>query len=121
VSVSIGHYVHAAQAVSAADLVVEETGKLAELETRDTGKIIRETSAQIADIADYYLYYAGIADKIDVRLRREPIGVVAMVMPWNSQLVLSAVKIGPAVRGTGMSVTIPCIAHSAAFKSSKIS
>ncbi|MDK4741452.1 aldehyde dehydrogenase (plasmid) [Rhizobium sp. CB3171] len=92
-----------------ADLVAANAQKLAELETRDTGKIIRETSAQIAYVADYYRYYAGIADKIegsylpidkpdmDVWLRREPIGVVAMVVPWNSQLFLSAVKIGPAL------------------------
>ncbi|MGO7533382.1 aldehyde dehydrogenase [Rhizobium leguminosarum] len=92
-----------------ADLVAANAEILAELETRDTGKIIRETSAQIAYVAEYYRYYAGIADKIegaylpidkpdmDVWLRREPIGVVAMVVPWNSQLFLSAVKIGPAL------------------------
>ncbi|TAU73850.1 aldehyde dehydrogenase [Rhizobium leguminosarum] len=92
-----------------ADLVAANAQILAELETRDTGKIIRETSAQIAYVAEYYRYYAGIADKIegaylpidkpdmDVWLRREPIGVVAMVVPWNSQLFLSAVKIGPAL------------------------
>ncbi|PDS75300.1 aldehyde dehydrogenase [Rhizobium sp. L43] len=92
-----------------ADLVAANAQLLAELETRDTGKIIRETSAQIAYVAEYYRYYAGISDKIegaylpidkpdmDVWLRREPIGVVAMVVPWNSQLFLSAVKIGPAL------------------------
>ena len=48
-----------------ADLVAENAGKLAELETRDTGKIIRETSAQIAYVADYYRYYGGIAVNID--------------------------------------------------------
>ncbi|MBB4575912.1 aldehyde dehydrogenase [Rhizobium lentis] len=92
-----------------ADLVAANAPILAELETRDTGKIIRETYAQIAYVAEYYRYYAGIADKIegsylpidkpdmDVWLRREPIGVVAMVVPWNSQLFLSAVKIGPAL------------------------
>ncbi|MEM9127087.1 MAG: aldehyde dehydrogenase family protein, partial [Pseudomonadota bacterium] len=90
-----------------ADLIAENAPRLAELETRDTGKIIRETSAQIAYVADYYRYYAGLADKIEgahlpidkpdmeVWLRREPIGVVAAVVPWNSQLFLSAVKIGP--------------------------
>nr|WP_323687951.1 MULTISPECIES: aldehyde dehydrogenase [unclassified Rhizobium] len=79
------------------------------LETRDTGKIIRETSAQIAYVADYYRYYAGLSDKIegaylpidkpdmDVWLRREPVGVVAAIVPWNSQLFLAAVKIGPAL------------------------
>lgn len=92
-----------------ADLVAENAKVLAELETRDTGKIIRETSAQIAYVANYYRYYAGLADKIegsflpidkpdmDVWLRREPVGVVAMVVPWNSQLFLSAVKVGPAL------------------------
>ena len=92
-----------------ADLIAENASRLAELETRDTGKIIRETSAQIAYVADYYRYYAGLADKIEgahlpidkpdmeVWLRREPIGVVAAVVPWNSQLFLSAVKIGPAL------------------------
>ena len=92
-----------------ADLVQAAAPDLARLETRDTGKIIRETSAQIAYVADYYRYYAGLADKIEgahlpidkpdmeVWLRREPIGVVAAIVPWNSQLFLSAVKLGPAL------------------------
>ncbi|MFT4607241.1 MAG: acyl-CoA reductase-like NAD-dependent aldehyde dehydrogenase [Urechidicola sp.] len=92
-----------------ASLVEANAAKLAELETRDTGKIIRETSAQIAYVAEFYRYYAGLADKIEgkhlpidkpdmeVWLRREPIGVVAAVVPWNSQLFLSAVKLGPAL------------------------
>ena len=92
-----------------ADLVAAHAQTLAEIETRDTGKIIRETSAQIAYVADYYRYYAGLADKIegsvlpidkpdmDVWLRREPMGVIAAIVPWNSQLFLAAVKIGPAL------------------------
>ena len=48
-----------------ADLVQAAAPKLAALETRDTGKIIRETSAQIAYVADYYRYYGGLADKIE--------------------------------------------------------
>ncbi|WP_424942068.1 aldehyde dehydrogenase [Aliiroseovarius crassostreae] len=100
-----------------ADLMAENAPRLAELETRDTGKIIRETSAQIAYVAEYYRYYAGLADKIEgahlpidkpdmeVWLRREPLGVVAAVVPWNSQLFLSAVKIGPAL-AAGCSVVL---------------
>lgn len=92
-----------------ADLVQEAAPRLAALETRDTGKIIRETSAQIAYVAEYFRYYAGLADKIEgahlpidkpdmeVWLRREPVGVVAAIVPWNSQLFLSAVKLGPAL------------------------
>lgn len=92
-----------------ADLVADNAAKLAELETADTGKIIRETTSQIGYVAEYYRYYAGLADKIqgaclpvdkpdmEAFLRREPIGVVAGIVPWNSQLFLSAVKLGPAL------------------------
>ncbi|SAK72824.1 aldehyde dehydrogenase [Caballeronia hypogeia] len=92
-----------------ADLVEKAAPRLAEIETNDTGKIIRETSSQIAYVADYYRYYAGIADKLEgshipvdkpdmqVWLEREPVGVVAAIVPWNSQLFLSAVKVGPAL------------------------
>lgn len=92
-----------------ADLVQAAAPRLAAIETRDTGKIIRETSAQITYVAEYYRYYAGLADKIEgaylpidkpdmeVWLRREPLGVVAAIVPWNSQLFLSAVKLGPAL------------------------
>lgn len=91
------------------DLVAAHAQELAELETRDTGKIIRETRAQIGYVADYYRYFGGLADKLEgahlpvdkpdmeAYLRREPIGVVAAVVPWNSQLFLSAVKLGPAL------------------------
>ncbi|WP_028232139.1 aldehyde dehydrogenase [Paraburkholderia mimosarum] len=92
-----------------AGLVEKAAPRLAEIETNDTGKIIRETSSQIAYVAEYYRYYAGIADKIEgshipvdkpdmqVWLERQPIGVVAAIVPWNSQLFLSAVKLGPAL------------------------
>ncbi|TCK84100.1 aldehyde dehydrogenase [Paraburkholderia sp. BL9I2N2] len=92
-----------------ADLLEKAAPRLAEIETTDTGKIIRETSSQIAYVAEYYRYYAGIADKIEgshvpvdkpdmqVWLDRQPVGVVAAIVPWNSQLFLSAVKVGPAL------------------------
>ncbi|MEO7371138.1 MAG: aldehyde dehydrogenase [Ilumatobacteraceae bacterium] len=92
-----------------AELTATNSQMLAEVETRDTGKIIRETSAQIAYVADYYAYYGGLADKIEgthlpidkvdmeVWIRREPVGVVAAIVPWNSQLFLAAVKLGPAL------------------------
>jgi aldehyde dehydrogenase (NAD+)/betaine-aldehyde dehydrogenase len=91
------------------DLVSEHADRLAVLETRDTGKIIRETRSQIGYVAEYYRYFGGLADKLhgvcvpvdkpdmEVFLRREPIGVVAAVVPWNSQLFLAAVKLGPAL------------------------
>jgi len=92
-----------------ADLIEKHADRLARIETLDTGKIIRETKAQIAYVAEYYRFYAGLADKMDgatlsidkadmeTWIKREPIGVVAAIVPWNSQLFLSAVKIGPAI------------------------
>ena len=92
-----------------AELVEQAAPRLAEIETNDTGKIIRETQSQIAYVAEFYRYYAGIADKLEgshipvdkpdmqVWLEREPVGVVAAIVPWNSQLFLSAVKVGPAL------------------------
>jgi aldehyde dehydrogenase (NAD+) len=74
-----------------AALVEKAAPRLAEIETNDTGKIIRETSSQIAYVAEYYRYYAGIADKIEgshipvdkpdmqVWLERQPVGVVAAI------------------------------------------
>ncbi len=92
-----------------AELVVRDAPIMAELETKDTGKIIRETTMVTAYASEYFRYYAGLADKIEgatfqadkpaleVYTRREPLGVVAAVVPWNSQLFLAAVKLGPAL------------------------
>lgn len=92
-----------------ADLIAEHATDLGDLETTDSGKLAKETRAQTGYVADYYLYYAGLADKIQgdvipidkpdmhVFTTREPIGVVAAVAPWNAQMFLSATKIAPAL------------------------
>jgi len=92
-----------------ADLMAADADALAELETKDTGKIRRETRAVILYISEYYRYFAGLADKLqgahfdvdkpdmEAYTRREPIGVVAAIVPWNSQMFLSAVKLAPAL------------------------
>lgn len=100
-----------------ADLMQEGAQELAQIETTDTGKIRRETTAQIQYIAEYYRYYAGLADKLqgatfaldkpdmEAFTKREPIGVVAAIVPWNSQMFLSAVKLAPAL-AAGCTVVI---------------
>ena len=92
-----------------ADLLAERSEELGAIEATDTGKLYRETRWQARYIAEFFHFYAGCADKINgetlpidkpdlfVFTRREPLGVVAAVVPWNSQLFLSAVKIGPAL------------------------
>jgi (Z)-2-((N-methylformamido)methylene)-5-hydroxybutyrolactone dehydrogenase len=82
---------------------------LGTIETKDTGKIFRETKTQANYIAEYYDYFAGLADKVEgtvvpidkpdmqVITTRMPIGVVAAIIPWNSQMLLTAVKLAPAL------------------------
>ena len=91
------------------DLIAENAEKLGDVETIDSGKLARETRSQTRYVADYYWYYAGLADKIEgatlpidkpdlhVFTTREPIGVVAAIVPWNAQMFLSATKLGPAL------------------------
>lgn len=92
-----------------ADLLADNSEKLGSIEATDTGKLYAETRWQATYIAEYFHFYAGAADKISgetlpidkpnlfVFTDREPLGVVAAVVPWNSQLFLTAVKMGPAL------------------------
>ena len=94
---------------SLADQLRENAEHLGTIETKDTGKIFRETKTQANYIAEYYDYFAGLADKVEgtvvpidkpdmqVTTTRIPIGVVAAIIPWNSQMLLTAVKLAPAL------------------------
>ena len=82
---------------------------LGKIETIDTGKLYKEIKSQAVYIAEYYDYYAGLADKVEgtvvpidkpdmqVTTTRMPIGVIAAIIPWNSQMLLTAVKLAPAL------------------------
>ena len=92
-----------------ADLVADAAHHLGSVETTDSGKLAAETRAQSAYVSDYYRYYAGLADKIQgdtlpidkpdlhVYTTREPLGVVAAIVPWNAEMFLTATKVGPAL------------------------
>lgn len=92
-----------------AELVEAHAEDLGRLETTDSGKLLTETLSQTKYVGDYYRYYAGLADKIEgsvlpidkpdmhVFTKREPVGVVAAVVPWNAQMFLTATKLGPAL------------------------
>jgi aldehyde dehydrogenase (NAD+)/betaine-aldehyde dehydrogenase len=87
----------------------ENAEMLGEVETIDTGKLFRETKKQANYIAEYYDYYAGLADKVEGTVlpidkpniqaitTRIPIGVIAAIVPWNSQMFLTATKLAPAL------------------------
>jgi acyl-CoA reductase-like NAD-dependent aldehyde dehydrogenase len=108
-----------------ADLLTENSELLGRTESVDTGKMLKETRWQAKYIADFFQFYAGCADKISgevlpidkpdmfVFTDREPLGVVAAVVPWNSQLFLVAVKIGPAL-AAGNTVVLKASEHASA-------
>ena len=100
-----------------ADLMEEELEELAALETLDNGKPIRDARAADLPLAiDCLRYYAGYADKIHGQTipvrgnyftytRREPVGVVGQIIPWNFPILMVAWKWGPAL-ATGCTIVM---------------
>ena len=91
------------------DLVAANAKELAALEVRDNGKLFAEMNGQLNYIPQWYYYYGGLADKIEGSViptdkadmfnytRYEPVGVVGMIIPWNSPLLLTSWKLAPAL------------------------
>jgi len=95
------------------DLIEKYAEELAQLESLDNGKPLKV--ARAADVplaADHFRYYAGWATKIEgntislglapadkfhAYTRREPVGVVAQIIPWNFPLLMAAWKLAPAL------------------------
>jgi len=91
-----------------AALLRERIGEIAELETRNCGKIIVESRGDVNASANCFEYYAGLATQLwgeqiplngpllDYTLR-EPVGVCAQIVPWNFPLLMAAWKLAPAL------------------------
>lgn len=100
-----------------ADLIEEEAARLGEIEVRDNGKLYVEMHGQVRYTSGWYRYYGGLADKVQGAViptdkanilnytRYEPLGVIAMITPWNSPLLLLAWKL-PAALAAGNTVVI---------------
>lgn len=91
-----------------ASLVRAEAHRLAVLESTDNGKPLRDTEGEIQRAADWFRFYGGAADKINgeqipysltslAYTRKEPVGVVAAITPWNSPLLMYSWKLAPAL------------------------
>lgn len=94
-----------------ADVVDEYATELAELETRQTGKLISEMEPQMKGMSEWYRYYGGLCETTEGRTlpnntkdgqmftytRKEPLGVVGAITPWNSPLKLMTMKLAPAL------------------------
>jgi betaine-aldehyde dehydrogenase len=104
----------------AAALIRDQLDEIAALETRDNGKPLPEARWDIGDAAFCFEYYAELAEKlatagdleIDVgdprfvsRVRREPVGVVGAITPWNYPLLMAVWKVAPAL-AAGCSIVL---------------
>jgi betaine-aldehyde dehydrogenase len=101
-----------------ADAIDANADELAELETLNGGKPLREAKYDIADAAYCFRYYAGLVTKpsgqsIDVpapsvtTVVREPIGVCGQIIPWNYPLLMAAWKLAPALAAGNTCVIKP--------------
>ena len=100
-----------------ADLIEQHLEQFAQLESLDNGKPL--SVARVADVplaVDLFRYMAGWATKIEgntipfsskflAYTRREPVGVVGQIIPWNFPLLMAAWKLGPAL-ATGCTVVL---------------
>jgi aldehyde dehydrogenase (NAD+) len=99
------------------DAIAAHAAELAETEVRDNGKLWVEMFGQLTYLPQWFHYYGGLADKLDGSVlpldkpgffaytRKEPVGVTAIITPWNSPLLLLAWKLAPAL-AAGCTVVI---------------
>lgn len=105
--------------VRLADVIEAEADRLARIESADNGKLLAEMSAQLAYIPEWFRYFGGLADKIEGAVlpldkpgfhaftRKEPIGVVTCITPWNSPLLLLVWKVAAALAAGNTIVAKP--------------
>jgi betaine-aldehyde dehydrogenase len=91
------------------DLLQRDLEAMAGAETANTGKALRESRADIADVIRVFRYYADLADKeagrlVDTssptaisRIVYEPVGVCGLIGPWNYPLLQLSWKVAPAL------------------------
>ncbi len=102
-----------------ADLIDRDLEEMARLETLNTGKAMRESRWDMADVARVFRYYADLADKdagrlVDPgdpdavsRIVYEPVGVCALIGPWNYPLLQVSWKVAPALAAGNTMVMKP--------------
>src|SRR2546421_1347530 len=97
----------ARQLMRIADVLAERAEAIATLEARNVGKPIGDARGEVGMVIDTFRYYAGaperllgdtipVAGGVDMTFR-EPLGVVALIVPWNFPLPIACWKVAPAL------------------------
>lgn len=101
------------------DVIAEHAEELAQLESRDIGKVIREMRGQMLGLPRWYRYFAGQCHNLEGSViphdkasilnytRREPFGVVGIIPPFNSPVLLTSFSLAPALAAGNAAVIKP--------------
>ena len=102
-----------------ADVIDDNAEELAQLESLNVGKPLMASRDEMPFSADNLRYYAGAARNLEGKatgeyikgytsmVRREPIGIVAGIMPWNYPLMMGIWKLGPALAAGNVQILKP--------------
>ena len=108
-----------------ADLIADRAEEIARIEVADNGKLYKEMRAQLRVIPDWLYYFGGLADKVEGRVipldrtsvlnytLREPLGIVGIIVPWNSPVLLTMYSLCPAL-AAGNTVVVKPSEHASA-------
>ena len=115
------------------DRIAEHAETIASLETQQNGKLIAEMRAQANVVKDWLYYYGGLADKIEGRVipierasvlnytLREPLGVIGVIVPWNSPTFLTIMSVAPALAAGNTIVLKPSeVTSASAFELARL-
>ena len=102
-----------------ADVISDNAEELAQIESRNVGKPISLAREEMPFAADNLRFFAGAARNLEGKstgeyikgytsmIRREPIGIVAGICPWNYPLMMAVWKMGPALAGGNVQILKP--------------
>jgi betaine-aldehyde dehydrogenase len=98
----------AAVLLQIADKLEEHSAEIAQLETQNNGKVLKEAESNVEESIEAFRYYAGLIQNqtgvtyeamegLQTMIVKEPMGVAGLIVPWNYPLLMSAWKVAPAL------------------------
>src|SRR6185312_14116755 len=115
------------------DRIADHAEEIVAIETQQNGKLVAEMRAQAKAVKDFLYYFGGLADKVEGRViplerasvlnytLREPLGVVGVIVPWNSPTFLTIMNVAPALAAGNTVVIKPSeVTSASAFELARL-